>query len=786
MGYSRLEYPFAGGVQDFSVNFALDFLDREDVSVYVLGELDSFGDQLFRSFTWLNDGTIRVTDPLPNPSTVIVQRTVDKDQLEIDLENTGTVTRLTISRAFRQLMMNIHELLDGRVDSFSGAILDSITSLRNDTVLAKNAAEQSANDALQNSNTAQSAAQTATGASSIAFNASVSAAANAQAAEASRQEALGHSNDAQSAATSAQTAANTATSAVASIGSSVADAQAARDEAQQNASLSNDNRLASQSFSIQSGSARDAARLARDEAVAAVSSAIPKNIADRFGRMLYSTGDSVWSTVSSRVFGRAWLNTAAVEDARDLMGNYSTEAAFLLDSTVHPTGRILTVYETGMVIRVVAPGAGNRPNHPISGIGLDVQPIDGQYNPEHFGAQVDGLSNDAIAVQRAIDAASVTGAEVFMRAGNWVFGSQVILKTGVTLLGAGRHFDANTFELSGTVIRVSWGSGTGSSEDHTKAAVIMHPASKVRSLAFDYPTQDPTLAAPIEYGATIKFYLDADGATTPYHSQCHVEDVLFYKSYTAIDARGSLSRSIGFSRITTHRYTDILMVALRYGVRVDTVTDWTFFHQVEQQPGIISHHSTVGASLRDYVQKNCVFLDFAGTMDWVHLTSCTCWATRIGVIIDGVQGPVTFVTCDFDAARIPVFLRGQSTRSNIKFKGCTFTAFDVNQQNLGVDRFSSFVAVADPNTTVYGLMFDGCYLFGPSRGWGWFGNPSCDIRRIHLVNCVTDVANVEGGPAQALILFNSTNDVIISNNFLSGLLGTHAGNPSNIVVSGNI
>lgn len=135
MGYSREEYTYDGvSAQEWPVNFSLGFLDRADVRVYVKGELDGLGDQIFRTFTWLSDGLIRVTDPIAADTQVVIERTVSKDELEISLTNTGPITRDTLARGFTQLMMNIHELLDGRLDSFTGVLLDKVEGLRIQTL----------------------------------------------------------------------------------------------------------------------------------------------------------------------------------------------------------------------------------------------------------------------------------------------------------------------------------------------------------------------------------------------------------------------------------------------------------------------------------------------------------------------------------------------------------------------------------------------------------------------------------------------------------------------------
>lgn len=54
--------------------------------------------------------------------------------------------------------------------------------------------------------------------------------------------------------------------------------------------------------------------------------------------------------------------------------------------------------------------------------------------PEQFGAAGDGKSNDAEAIQKAIDAVSnAGGGAVFFGAATYLIGSTIMLRQGVTL-----------------------------------------------------------------------------------------------------------------------------------------------------------------------------------------------------------------------------------------------------------------------------------------------------------------------------------------------------------------
>ena len=116
MGLSINRYPYTGGSQVFPVNFALGFLNREDVQVYVEGELDGEGGIVFRDFTWQHDGEVTVTDDIPNDTVVVVQRTVSKENLVVDFNLEGSATRRNIQFGLQQAMMAMHEFIDGRVE----------------------------------------------------------------------------------------------------------------------------------------------------------------------------------------------------------------------------------------------------------------------------------------------------------------------------------------------------------------------------------------------------------------------------------------------------------------------------------------------------------------------------------------------------------------------------------------------------------------------------------------------------------------------------------------------
>lgn len=133
MGLSRNEYVYSGGPQEFDLNFALGYVRKSDVTAFVKDELDGLGAQVFRNLTWINDQRVEVQGSLEPGDVVVIQRTVPKTQFFVDLENPGTATRRNLMTGYRQVMMAMHELLDGRIA---------------DTLVVEDAVAQAVSDAL--------------------------------------------------------------------------------------------------------------------------------------------------------------------------------------------------------------------------------------------------------------------------------------------------------------------------------------------------------------------------------------------------------------------------------------------------------------------------------------------------------------------------------------------------------------------------------------------------------------------------------------------------------------
>lgn len=120
--YSILTFEYVSGSLVFDATFALGVMTPNHIQVYVEGELDGLGEQVYRDFAYDEvSETITVSDPIPVPVgktsvQVVLQRTVPKDPLYISFKGGADVTRTNIDGLVTYTMMALHEVLDGRWD----------------------------------------------------------------------------------------------------------------------------------------------------------------------------------------------------------------------------------------------------------------------------------------------------------------------------------------------------------------------------------------------------------------------------------------------------------------------------------------------------------------------------------------------------------------------------------------------------------------------------------------------------------------------------------------------
>ena len=120
--YSVLCFEYTGGTKIFEATFALGCLTPNHIQVYVLDDLDGLGEQNYLDFTYDRiTETVTVLSDIVIPSgaenvTLVVQRTVPKEELYLSFNSGADVTRTNIDGMVRYTLMALHEVLDGRWD----------------------------------------------------------------------------------------------------------------------------------------------------------------------------------------------------------------------------------------------------------------------------------------------------------------------------------------------------------------------------------------------------------------------------------------------------------------------------------------------------------------------------------------------------------------------------------------------------------------------------------------------------------------------------------------------
>ncbi len=226
MAFSLLTATYTGGPQVFQLSFALGYLERSDVKVNVLGQLDAMGNLRDFAFTFNSANEITVTETIPANSTVRISRTVSKTALPVDFSAPGSATREALDTNARYLIMAVHEALDGRLDGSVDNVEEitaQVIAARTQAAGSATAAASSATAAAASESTVAASATSAASAATRAATSETNAAASAATASSGLSSITATGNaaaaSASSAATSATNAAASETAAAASAGS---------------------------------------------------------------------------------------------------------------------------------------------------------------------------------------------------------------------------------------------------------------------------------------------------------------------------------------------------------------------------------------------------------------------------------------------------------------------------------------------------------------------------------------------------------------------------------------
>lgn len=137
MALSRVVRVGDGSTLQFVTDFALGYINESDVTCRVGDESDGSGDPIYRDVTFLSPTLVQISGAAPgNGVNVVFDRTVNKESLVTDFSNGDILDEDNLDQVLEQIMMAVHEVLDGRFGAFD-ADLDmggfSITNLAEPT-----------------------------------------------------------------------------------------------------------------------------------------------------------------------------------------------------------------------------------------------------------------------------------------------------------------------------------------------------------------------------------------------------------------------------------------------------------------------------------------------------------------------------------------------------------------------------------------------------------------------------------------------------------------------------
>lgn len=189
MALSRIVYPSDGSTVQFSIPFALGYINQSDIKCQVNGEVDGGNQPIYRALTF-NTPTLVTVAGTPGAAgpglNTVFTRTVADDELIVDYEDGAVINEDNLNTAQKQALMLVHQVLDGRFDTFLNDINMGGFKLINlgDPTDPTDGANKAYVDSVVATGAANAAAAAASAAASAASaGASASSASNAAASE---------------------------------------------------------------------------------------------------------------------------------------------------------------------------------------------------------------------------------------------------------------------------------------------------------------------------------------------------------------------------------------------------------------------------------------------------------------------------------------------------------------------------------------------------------------------------------------------------------------------------
>ncbi len=318
------------------------------------------------------------------------------------------------------------------------------------------------------------------------------------------------------------------------------------------------------------------------------------------------------------------------------------------------------------------------------------------FNVLDFGAKGNGITDDTLAFQNAIDEAGKDeiGAVVFVPRGNFLIKGNLIIKSNIILKGIWESPTARTQYKGSTLLAIA-------DEDNPegKPFITLFNNSTIQGITIFYPNQTMT-NPPKAYPWTIA----AGGA-----DNCSIVDVLIVNPYQAVDFGSHTSGRHYIRNLYAQPLYKGLFIDQCYDVgRVENVHFWPFWGL--EKP------------IQDFMEQNGTAF-IIGKTDWEYMSNCFCILYNVGYhFISTPHGtPNALLTqCGSDVGPYAVIVEDCQAHAGISFLNSQiYGRVWVKETNMGFIRFTGCgffgATIADKNETSHALLegighasFDNC------------------------------------------------------------------------------
>jgi hypothetical protein len=199
-----------------------------------------------------------------------------------------------------------------------------------------------------------------------------------------------------------------------------------------------------------------------------------------------------------------------------------------------------------------------------------------------FGAMGDGVTDDTVAFQKAIDKLfKIGGGTLWVPTGRYAFYGNLVIKPNVVIRGEWANPSKNDFKTQGTTFLVYNGKGS----EEGGAFITMYPVTGLQSINFWYPEQGLG-GEVIAYPPTIQNRLGYD-----LNNNVTIENVTFVNSWRAI--------TIGPDQNTLWTIRNVNGFPLKTGIEIDDTMDVGRMHCIDFRPNYWSDSDLEGSPSKE-------------------------------------------------------------------------------------------------------------------------------------------------------------------------------------------